>query len=199
LFSLHNLLRDAPFSKLDLISCRNLLIYLSSDLQNRVIPLFHYALNPNGYLFLGTSENVTRHSRLFATLDKSHRIFQRRDQSERRLPEFPLTAPDAMHRKLPSPSPALAAESSLKVVAERQLVDRYAPAYVVINTEGEMLQSSGRTGKYLELPAGAPDTNIFAMARSGLRLDLRAAVHKAMGSGQAVVQSNVIIGTNGGR
>jgi len=199
LFSLHNLLRDAPFAKLDLLSSRNLLIYLSGELQNRVIPLFHYALRPNGYLFLGTSENVTRHSRLFATVDKSHRIFQRRANAERRLPEFPLSAPDASQRKLPVQTSRPATESSLKSVAERQLVDRYAPAYVVINAEGEMLQSSGRTGKYLELPAGAPDTNIFSMARPGLRLDLRAAVHKAMGSGQTVVHTNVVVGTNGGR
>ena len=78
LFSAHNLLRDAPFSRLDLITCRNLLIYLTPELQNRLIPLFHYALNERRYLFLGTSENVTRHSRLFATVDKAHRIFQRR-------------------------------------------------------------------------------------------------------------------------
>jgi two-component system CheB/CheR fusion protein len=86
LFSAHNLLRDAPFSKLDLISCRNLLIYLTPELQNRLIPLFHYALNEGGYLFLGSSENLTRHTRLFATVDKSHRIFCRRTQLERRLP-----------------------------------------------------------------------------------------------------------------
>src|SRR6185503_20243609 len=80
LFSAHNLLRDAPFSKLDLVSCRNLLIYLTPDLQNRLIPLFHYALNDSGFLFLGSSENVTRHSRLFSTVDKTHRLFKRRAQ-----------------------------------------------------------------------------------------------------------------------
>src|SRR5262249_32915744 len=80
LFSSHNLLRDAPFPKLDLIACRNLLIYLTPDLQNRLIPLFHYALNDGGFLFLGTSENVTRHTRLFATVEKAHRIFRRRPQ-----------------------------------------------------------------------------------------------------------------------
>jgi two-component system, chemotaxis family, CheB/CheR fusion protein len=90
LFSSHNLLRDAPFSKLDLISCRNLLIYLSSELQDQVIPLFHYGLNPNGYLFLGTSENVSRNSRLFATIEKTHRIFQHRTLVERTFLNFPL-------------------------------------------------------------------------------------------------------------
>src|SRR6185437_1659057 len=95
LFSPHNLLRDAPFSKLDLISCRNLRIYLDPERQGRVIPLFHYALRDNGYLFLGTSENVTRHPSLFATVDKASRIFQRRPQADRKLPGFPLTTPNA--------------------------------------------------------------------------------------------------------
>jgi two-component system, chemotaxis family, CheB/CheR fusion protein len=200
LFSLHNLLRDAPFSKLDLISCRNLLIYLSTELQDRVIPLFHYALAQNGYLFLGTSENVTRHSRLFLTIDKTHRIFRRRAHHDRRIPEFPLTAPDASRRATPLAANRTAtAEPTLKVTAERQLLDRFAPAFAVINAEGDLLQSSGRTGKYLELPPGAPDTNIFSMARPGLRLELRAALHRATGSGQLAVQSKVSVVANGGR
>jgi two-component system CheB/CheR fusion protein len=200
LFSSHNLLRDAPFSKLDLISCRNLLIYLSGDLQDRVIPLFHYALAQNGFLFLGTSENVTRHSRLFATIDeKAHRIFRKRAQLERRVPEFPLISTGSA-RRTPSPaSPrAAGAENTLKATTERQVLDRFAPAHVVINAEGDVLQSSGRTGKYLELPPGAPDTNIFNLARPGLRLELRAAMHKAMGDGQLAAQRKVTVGTNGG-
>ena len=200
LFSLHNLLRDAPFSKLDLISCRNLLIYLSPDLQDRVIPLFHYALAPNGYLFLGTSENVTRHSRLFLTADRTHRIFRRRAHLDRQIPAFPLTAPDPLRRSVPARwHPAPAGEPTLNDVAERQLLDRFAPAFVVINAEGDLLQSSGRTGKYLQLPPGAPDTNIFNMARPGLRLDLRAALHRAGSTGQLARQLKVNVGTNGGQ
>jgi two-component system CheB/CheR fusion protein len=199
LFSLHNLLRDAPFSKLDLISCRNLLIYFNPELQNRVIPLFHYALRYNGYLFLGTSENVTRHPRLFGTVDKTHRIFQRRPVAERILPEFPLTTPDKERRKTPYAPAGLPPSGSLQAWAERQLLERYAPAYVVITPDGDVLFASGGTGKYLELPAGAPNHNIFSMARRGLRLDLRAAVHKATSSGQAATQHNVSVGINGGR
>jgi two-component system CheB/CheR fusion protein len=199
LFSAHNLLRDAPFSKLDLISCRNLLIYLTPELQNRLVPLFHYALNDSGYLFLGTSENVTRHSRLFATVDKARRIFQRRQQLERRLPDFPLTRQDGGRRKLAPISLPTQEHETLQAQAERQLLDRYAPAYVVISAEGDLLMASQRTGKYLELPPGAPKTDVFSMARRGLRPDLRAAVHRATGTGQTVTQSNVVIGTNGGR
>jgi two-component system CheB/CheR fusion protein len=199
LFSAHNLLRDAPFSRLDLISCRNLLIYLNSELQSRIIPLFHYALLPNGTLFLGTSENVTRHARLFNTLDKAHRIFRRRSFPDRRVPDFPLTAPDPTSRMLAVAPRTGGSEPNLRAVAERVLVDRFAPAYVVINTEGDVLQSSGGTGKYLELPAGTPDINIFSMARSGLRLELRAALHRAITGGEAVVLPKLSIGANGGR
>ncbi len=200
LFSSHNLLRDPPFSKLDLISCRNLLIYFSADLQDRVIPLFHYALSPNGYLFLGSSENVTRHSRLFLTVDKTHRIFRRRVLPERRIPEFPLTTPLTTPRPSHgSPPYPVSIEPSLKSLAERQMLDRFTPAYVVINAEGDLLHSSSRTGKYIELPPGAPNTNVFNMARPGLRLELRTALHRAIGSGQPAVQSSVAVGTNGGR
>ncbi len=201
LFSPHNLLRDAPFSKLDLISCRNLLIYFSADLQDRVIPLFHYALAPSGYLFLGPSENVTRHSRLFFTVDKTHRIFRRRALLEKRIPEFPLTTPHSTHRPVHAAPPIAtsAADLNLRAVAERQVLDRFSPAYAVINAEGDLLHSSGRTGKYIELPPGTPNTNIFNMARPGLRLELRAALHRAASSERAVVQSQVVIGTNGGR
>jgi two-component system, chemotaxis family, CheB/CheR fusion protein len=199
LFSAHNLLRDAPFSKLDLISCRNLLIYLTPELQDRLIPLFHYALNEAGYLFLGNSENLTKHARLFATVDKAHRIFRRRTQIERRLPEFPLTAPESVPRRT-APSQRTAAEQApLKALAEREILDRYAPAYVIINAEGDVLHGSARTGKYLELSPGVPKIDIYSMARQGLRPDLRAGVHKAAGTGKAVIQRNVTVGTNGGR
>src|SRR5207244_4079722 len=122
--------------------------------QYRLIPLFHYALNESGYLFLGNSENVTRHSRLFSTIDKANRIFMRRPQIERRLPEFPLTATEGNRRKLAGTARLAHEPESLQSLAERQLLDRYSPAYVVINADGEVLHGSGRTGKYLELAAG---------------------------------------------
>jgi two-component system CheB/CheR fusion protein len=199
LFSVHNLLRDAPFSKLDLISCRNLLIYLTPDLQNRLIPLFHYALNSGGYLFLGSSENVTRHSRLFGTVDKTHRIFQRRSQIERRLPEFPLTASEGSRRKAPPTVRPTAEQETLQSIAEKQVIEHYAPAFVVINADGDVLHASGRTGKYLELSPGIPRTDVFSLARRGLRAELRAGVHRAISAGLPIIQNNIAVGTNGGR
>jgi two-component system CheB/CheR fusion protein len=195
LFSAHNLLRDPPFSRLDLITCRNLLIYMGAELQEKVIPIFHYALRNDGYLFLGSSENVTRHSRMFSTIDKTNRIFQKRPGSNPRLPEFPLTA-TTRHGSLPRAKPVA---GGLQETAERFLLVRYSPAYVVIDAAGEVLHISAGTGKYLELAAGAPDHNIFSMARRGLRMELRAAVHKAVSTGQVSVQNDIGIGTNGGR
>jgi two-component system CheB/CheR fusion protein len=198
LFSMHNPLRDAPFSRLDLISYRNLLIYLNADLQNRVIPLFHYALRDGGYLFLGSSEGLGRQTRLFTVVDKASRVFQRRSQIERKLPEFPLTAPDGAKR-LGHYAPRAVPELSVQSAAEQRLLESFAPAYVVINAEGEILHASARTGKYLELPAGLPDHNIFSLARRGLRLDLRAALHRAASTRRPVTQANLVVGTNGGR
>ncbi len=199
LFSVHNVLRDAPFSKLDMISCRNLLIYLTSELQARLIPLFHYSLRDGGYLMLGTSENVSRHTRLFNTIDKTHRIFQRRSLAERSLPEFPLTTPNPSRGGAARSARPAAADGSVQVVAERQLIDRYGPAYVIVDDAGELLHMSERLGKYLDFPAGAPTHNIFSMARRGLRLELRATLHQAISTGQVAVRSNVRIEANGGR
>ncbi|KUM25080.1 hypothetical protein AU467_27280 [Mesorhizobium loti] len=197
LFSAHNLLRDPPFSKLDLIACRNLLIYMGPELQEKIVPIFHYALRNSGYLFLGSSENVTRHARLFSTVDKASRIFQKRSGvTAQRLPEFPLAAAG---RQAAPPLRQRTSAATLQDVAERLLVDRYSPAYVVINAAGELVHSSGGTGKYLELAAGAPDHNVFSMARRGLRMDLRAALHKAVSTGQVAIQNKISIGTNGGR
>jgi len=181
LFSAHNIIKDAPFSRIDLISCRNLLIYLNIDLQTRVIPLFHFALRPGGYLFLGPSENVTRHTRLFQPIDRKLRIFKRQETATRVLPEFPLAARtpvaatpgqgQALGRPRPLPG-------HLGRHAER-IVERYAPAYVIIDADYEVLHFSGRTGRFLEPSAGVANLNLLTLVHRDLRLDLRAALHKA--------------------
>src|SRR5262249_51377255 len=175
-FSSHSVLRDPPFSRIDLISCRNLLIYLGSGFQDQVIPVFHFALKPHGYLFLGPSENVGQHTDLFAPVDKKQRISQRRDHVVTPLHISPFThghphSPDAQpgHRREPG-----VGAINLRRAIESRVLERFAPAHVVVNRDGDILYYSPRTGKYLEPAVGLPNRQLLAMARRGLRLDLRA-------------------------
>ena len=192
LFSLHNLITDPPFSRLDLVSCRNLLIYLESELQKKIIALFHYALRPGGFLFLGPSEMVGGQPELFRTVDKKHRIFQSRGH---RRPRRRSASPWASGRRLRlrsrrrSCTRRAGAPRSSEVARtfERVLLESYAPACVVVNERGDIVYFSPRTGRYLEPPAGTPTVNVLDMARKGLRLDLRTALHKAVNSRVPVV------------
>ena len=191
-FSSHNVIKDAPFSRVDLISCRNLLIYLNAELQERVIPLFHFALRPGGHLFLGPSENVTRHARLFQPVDRRHRIFRREETALRVLPHFPLTARPETRRATgeaasrprntlggtPGSNPGVTLGGTLAKRAER-LAERYAPAYVVIDEDHQVLNFSGRTGPFLDPSSGAANLNLLNLVHRDLRLDLRAALHRA--------------------
>jgi two-component system CheB/CheR fusion protein len=180
IFSPHNLIKDAPFSRIDLLSCRNLLIYLNSDLQDRVIPIFHFSLRPGGILFLGSSENVTRHQKLFAPIDRKNRLFRRLETATRVLPEFPLTARTGRRDAIPERMPAQLRPTALAGTISRrasQVAERYAPAYVVIDSEHEVLHFSGKTGRYLEPTTGAASLNLLNLVHRDLRLDLRSALH----------------------
>jgi two-component system, chemotaxis family, CheB/CheR fusion protein len=202
-FSTHSLIRDPPFSRLDLVSCRNLLIYLNADLQAQVIPLFHYALKPNGLLFLGMSENVSRHTDLFAPLDKKWRIFERQNLVARSLVAFP-TAGAGRLAKLNRLVPALATpevNTALATLLRRVaaiVAENFAPAYVVVNKEGEVVYYSNRTGRYLEAAEGPPNRDLVTMARKGLRLDLRAVLHQARETGAPATVDNVHLQVDGG-
>ncbi|HEX8839514.1 MAG TPA: CheR family methyltransferase [Sphingomicrobium sp.] len=182
IFSPHNLIKDAPFSRIDLLSCRNLLIYLNADLQNRVIPIFHFSLRPGGILLLGASENVTRHQKLFAPVDRHNRLFRRLETPTKILPEFPLTARtsrvDTVSERVQPPLRSTALAVSVGRRAE-QIAEGYGPAYVIIDTQYEVLHFSGRTGKYLEPASGAASLNLFNLVHRDLRLDLRALLHQA--------------------
>src|SRR5262245_17106670 len=198
IFSTHNLIRDPPFSRLDLIVCRNLLIYLEADLQRHVTNVFHYALRTGGYLFLGPSESVVGPSGLFHTVDKKHRIFTRAETLA--MPTMTLPLPErAAHPGSTRPWPTRAAgEPHGNVSAlERVLLDYYAPAWVIINAQGESVYFSPRTGRFLEPAVGAPSADVVGMARKGLRLELRTAIHKAVKTGEAVVHEKVAVETNG--
>ena len=200
IFSAHNVIRDAPFSRLDLIVCRNLLIYFETDLQKHAASLFHYALRPGGFLFLGPSETVAAPPDLFHTIDKKHRIFQRSETVTRPQVAIPPGEPRARARgggRTWTPRVAAPGQQGLVADLERLLIDQFAPAWVIVNTQGEVIYFSPRTGRFLEPPAGAPSMDILSMARKGLRLDLRTALHRAAKTGEQVVHEGVAVQTNG--
>ena len=200
LFAKHNLLNDPPFSRVDLVSCRNLMIFLNADLQQRVIPILHYALRPEGYLFLGPSESITQHAALFAPIAKKSRIFVARRDGLKHLPDLQLG--QARSGRGPAAVAAgakrLGGEPGARQQKIQRILENYAPAYVVVDADCQIVDSSRRTGRYLELGGGTPDLNVFNMARESLRLDLRAAIHQAIKSGRQVVRKSIEVEQGGG-
>ena len=200
-FSEQDVIKDPPFSRLDLISCRNLLIYMSGNLQKKLIPLFHYALNPGGVLFLGTSETVGEFSDLFATLDHKSKLYQRKeDVSGAHRPARDRHLPPAPAGEAASPHSAKALGESklqLREMTERALLQEYAPVGALVNERGDILYLHGRTGLYLEPAPGEAGMNILKMAREGLRRDLSIALHKAVVHQEPVRHQGLRVKTNG--
>ncbi|WP_027390606.1 chemotaxis protein CheB [Chrysiogenes arsenatis] len=203
IFSEQDVIKDPPFSKLDLISCRNLLIYMGGELQKKVIPLFHYALNPGGFLFLGTSETVGEFSTLFTTLERKQKLYQRKENgySEKRIPVTtflpPMTNPDAELRQ-PAVGRTFPAKVPLQELAEQALLQQVIQAGILVNRSGDILYLHGRTGMYLEAATGwANNYNILKMAREGLQSDLTIALHKAATRNEVVCRSGLRVKTNG--
>ncbi|MFL9876576.1 CheR family methyltransferase [Paraburkholderia megapolitana] len=200
IFSPHSVIRDPPFSRIDLVSCRNLLIYFGIDVQGQVIPTFHYALRPDGFLFLGTSESVGQFDDLFTPVEKKHRIFRRRPNatSHVRLPLMVSSIrtghPDDLRPRRPQPGAA-----ALRHTIDSQVLEHYAPPHVLVNRDGDVAYYSTRTGKYLEPAAGIPTRQIFTMARKGLRLDLRTVFREAVETGRTVTRSDIPIEELDGR
>ncbi len=183
IFSEQDVLRDPPFSRLNVISCRNLLIYLNTQLQRRLIPLFHYALNPNGILFLGNSETIGDHANLFDTLDRKAKIYIRREEaSGARRAYTDFISPGFVFKEtVPvSKESDLVPRLDFRAISEQALLRHAKPAGVLVNSRGEILYFSGRTGKYLETPPGNASANIFTMAREELRRELTAAMQHAV-------------------
>ncbi|MCV2371331.1 chemotaxis protein CheB [Roseateles oligotrophus] len=183
-FAKHDLNGDPPFTKLDLLSCRNLLIYFTAPLQNRLFPLFHYSLRQGGILLLGSSESIGRFGALFDPVDAQLRIYRRRENMGGRLvTEFPCRS---NARKPPSSKEPLLTDeasrkpNSLQIAAEHLLLQEFAPPAVVVNAQGDILYINGRTGKYLEPAAGRANWNIHVMARDGLRSALDAGMRQAL-------------------
>lgn len=198
IFAEHNVNRDPPFSRLDLISCRNLLIYLDTDLQRKVLHAFHYALLPDSFLFLGTSE-TTGEKDYFTPVDRKWKIYQRKKDGLSQLskPVFPLSYQFSLPNSNLSAALPENETGSLAKALESALLQDYAPPCAVINMHGEILYIHGRTGKYLEPAAGAMSLNILKMAREGLRNVLGDAISRAVSQGKPVICSGLRVRSNG--
>lgn len=185
----HDLTRDAPFAKLDLVSCRNVLIYFDTELQSRVLPMLHYCLGTPGYLFLGHSEAPTGFQDLFVPIDKGHRIFLKTGENRRPVTrpalrqKAELTLAGAPERRHPA--------SEAQRQADQYVLARYAPAGVIVNERLEVVQFRGRTASFLEPPPGQPQSNVLRMARAGLVARLHEALELAKTQKVAVRKQGV--------
>jgi len=201
IFSEQDAIKDPPFSRVDLISCRNLLIYMGAELQKKVVTLFHYALNPGGMLFLGTSETVGEYTDLFSTVDRQAKLFARRDDiavslATGRAPLERLAA--RMAEDETGRHPGMRndrGKSPLRELTERKLLDQYAPPAVLVNDRGEILYVHGHTGKYLEPAPGEAALNLLSMAREGLRRPLTAALQRAVMQKETVREPGLPVGS----
>ncbi|PDW02787.1 chemotaxis protein CheB [Candidatus Viridilinea mediisalina] len=200
LFSAHNLISDPPFGRMDLIACRNLLIYFDADLQRRLMPVFHYALAPNGFLFLGTAEHATgvgNEGELFRVIDGAKRIYQRKERLIRPLVDLPWANAGRIGLRTSATARRTPQSSTRGIAAtiERILLREYAPTAVAIDEQGMILYLSGRTYPYLMVPAGAPTTNLLALAHPDLQLPLRAALRTVAQERTSVVHEHLLMGS----
>ncbi len=198
-FAPQNLISDAPFSKLDLVSCRNLLIYLEPEVQRQIVAVFHFALRPDGYLLLGPSEGVGQRTDLFATVSKRWRLFRRAGPSRSCDVLFPAASAPGDPRSLTAErelEPALAKDVGL--VAQRMLLDEYGPAAVLINRRYDILHLFGPIGRYLELSTGRATLDLMALLRQGLSTRLRGACQQVLRDQTPVVIDNARVKRDGG-
>lgn len=185
IFSPHSVIKDPPFSRIDLVSCRNLLIYLDNDLQERLVRSFHYALRPGGFLLLGPSERLARNAGLFTERDKKQRLYMRRDDTHTRPRDFVRLQPrpaSGTEHAAPQPGEDLVDQQA------RQALEPWSPAYVVINASHDVLRFGGDTGRYLAPSAGAASLNLFQLLSRPLRRAVQEAVLQALASGQQVIR-----------
>ena len=204
IFSEQNVIKDPPFSRLDLISCRNLLIYMGTELQKKLIPLFHYALNPEGVLFLGSSEGVGDFDALFGAIDRKSKLYRRQADFQGRERNalgrwlLPSTGLDPAAQPGMAKTPARGDRASLREVAEQALLLQVAPAAALVNAQGDILYLHGRSGMFLEpAPGETGINNILKMAREGLRPGLSTALHQAVAGKGVVRAQHLRVKTNG--
>lgn len=190
-FAPHNLIMDPPYTRLDILTCRNLLIYLNPELQSKLLPLFHYSLKPEGILMLGSAESIGTVSELFAPIEGKARLYRRSASPSRPAElEFPTRAlPTQTESHMETTQDT--SPTNLQHCADQLLLQQFSPAAVLVTSAGDLLYISGHTGKYLEPPAGKVNWNIHAMAREGLRQELSLALPKALRSGERVACRNL--------
>jgi chemotaxis methyl-accepting protein methylase len=198
IFAPQNIIMDPPFTKLDILACRNLLIYFDQKLQTKLLPLFHYSLNPGGVLFLGSAETIGGFTDLFVPLEGKSRLYRRTEVSLRTTTvEFPtkfFPGVSTMHDEPKVSNPAV----NLQLLADQLLLQQFSPPAVLVNEKGDIIYISGRTGKYLEPAAGKANWNIHVMAREGLRHELATALQRVKRDKGTVTCHGVRVGANGG-
>ncbi|MBU3160589.1 PAS domain-containing protein [Clostridium frigoris] len=195
IFAQQNMIKDPPFTKVDIMICRNLLIYLTPEIQKKLIPLFHYSLNSGGFLFLGSAESVANFTDLFKPLDLKSQIYQRlRPLIQKEPIEFPNSfAPYQPEANQPSEE-----VQNMQSMADKLVLKYYSPAAVLVDGKGDILYITGRTGKYLEPAAGKVNWNIFAMAREGLNYKLNDVFYKAVRGKEVVTSKSAVVLNEGG-
>lgn len=192
IFALQSVTRDPPFSRLDLISCRNLLIYLDNILQKKVLQIFHYALQPKGFLMLGSSESIGSHADLFALKDKKSKLYQKKSVATRFSDDLLFRAQSGQqHKPLAMPTASERNIYDMEQEVQSLLLDTYAPPGVVINPDQMVLQFIGRTWPYIEHGSGNASLNLYKITHPDLIVELRAAIHAISKNGKAVVKENV--------
>ncbi|WP_158884057.1 chemotaxis protein CheB [Rhodanobacter sp. L36] len=193
-FSPHNALRDPPFSRIDLVSCRNLLIYLGPEFQDRILPILHYALRPDGFLFVGIAEGASRHGTLFTPVSKEHRIYQRLPNvtAGLSLPLLTKSGKPAITRSFEA-SVAASSSNAMRRQIEARMLQAHTPPYVLVNGRSDALFYSARTGNYLEFPSGAPSRHLLSNARKELRLGLRHALQEVVNTQLKVELPEVVM------
>ncbi len=197
-FAAHDVLRHPPFSRLDLVSCRNLMIYLDSAAHRRLLPLFHYVLNPGGILLLGPSEAIGEFGDLFQALDRKWKIYIRKQTVSALKVEFPSAAIKGVTEEQRTGIAVKTPEPGISGIVENILMERYTPACVIVDPKNTILYFHGRTAKFLEHPGGRPSLDILKMARGELRPALAAALEKAARQKKPIASENVTFKGNGG-
>ncbi len=196
-FTLQNVIKDPPFTKLDMVSCRNLLIYFEPELQKRIIPVFHYALKPGGMLFLGNSENIGSHDVLFKPINKKWNFFETKFSLSPVRPMITGGFHMTNDKIVKEHGELFKKEISIAELTKHVLLQSYAPASVVTNEKGEILFVYGETGKFLRPAPGNASLNIVEMARDGLKSELRNAIHNATAQKKLMVCKDLLVRTNG--